>query len=111
MRDGPPVGVRVGTADKFQGQEAPVCQISMSASSTDEMARAMEFPFSINRVNIAVSGAKGLALVFGAPRLRAARCDTMERMRFVNTLNALPEWFSGGAGRSMERMTLKRQYR
>ena len=84
-----PAGIRVGTVDKFQGQEAPVCLVSMTASSVEESPRGMEFLFSLNRINVAVSRAKGLALVFGAPRLREAKCETVEQMRLVNTLCAL----------------------
>ncbi|GEC31701.1 nuclease [Sinorhizobium fredii USDA 205] len=89
LRDALRDGIRVGTVDKFQGQEAPVCLVSMTASSIEETSRGMEFLFSLNRINVAVSRAKGLALVFGAPRLREAKCDTVEQMRLVNTLHAL----------------------
>jgi uncharacterized protein len=81
--------IRVGTVDKFQGQEAPICIVSMTASSAEETARGMEFLLSLNRINVAVSRAKALALVFGAPRLREAKCETIEQMRLVNTLCAL----------------------
>lgn len=91
LRDALPEGIRVGTVDKFQGQEAPVCLVSMTASSAEETTRGMEFLFSLNRINVAVSRAKGLALVFGAPLLRAAKCETVEQMRLVNTLCALPD--------------------
>jgi len=90
LRDALPGKIRVGTVDKFQGQEAPVCLISMTASSTEETSRGMDFLFSLNRINVAVSRAKGLALVFGSQRLREARCDTVEQMRLVNTLCRLP---------------------
>lgn len=89
LRDALPENIRVGTVDKFQGQEAPVCLVSMTASSAEETPRGMDFLFSLNRINVAVSRAKGLALVFGAPRLREARCETVEQMRLVNTLCAL----------------------
>ena len=92
LRDAMPDGIRIGTVDKFQGQEAPVCLVSMTASSADETARGMDFLLSLNRINVAVSRAKGLALVFGAPRLREAKCETVEQMRLVNTLCALPEY-------------------
>jgi predicted RecB family nuclease len=92
LRDALPDGVRVGTVDKFQGQEAPVCLVSMTASSAEETPRGMDFLFSLNRINVAVSRAKGLALVFGAPRLREAKCETVEQMRLVNTLCALPKF-------------------
>ena len=85
-----PEAIRVGTVDKFQGQEAPACLVSMTASSAEETSRGMDFLFSLNRINVAVSRAKGLALVFGAPRLREAKCETVEQMRLVNTLCGLP---------------------
>jgi len=97
LRDALPDGIRVGTVDKFQGQEAPVCLVSMTASSAEETSRGMEFLFSLNRINVAVSRAKGLSLVFGAPRLREAKCETVVQMRLVNTLCTLqlaPEGFS-----------------
>ncbi|MBD9572756.1 TM0106 family RecB-like putative nuclease [Ensifer adhaerens] len=89
LLDALPAAIRVGTVDKFQGQEAPVCLVSMTASSVEDTPRGMDFLFSLNRINVAVSRAKGLALVFGAPRLREAKCDTVEQMRLVNTLCAL----------------------
>lgn len=89
LRDALPEAIRAGSVDKFQGQEAPICLVSMTASSADETLRGMEFLFSLNRINVAVSRAKGLALVFGAPRLREAKCETVEQMRLVNTLCAL----------------------
>jgi uncharacterized protein len=95
LREALPPDVRVGTVDKFQGQEAPVCLVSMTASSAEETARGMEFLFSLNRINVAVSRAKGLALAFGSPRLLEARCDTVEQMKLVNTLCALPQLTTG----------------
>jgi predicted RecB family nuclease len=89
LREALPNGIRIGTVDKFQGQEAPVCLVSMTASSAEETSRGMEFLFSLNRINVAVSRAKGLTLVFGSPRLREAKCDTVEQVRLVNTLCAL----------------------
>ena len=90
LQESLPATIRVGTVDKFQGQEAPVCLVSMTASSAEEMPRGMEFLFSLNRINVAVSRAKGLALVFGSPGLREAKCETVEQMQLVNTLCALP---------------------
>lgn len=89
LREALPPDIRVGTVDKFQGQEAPVCIVSMTASSAEETTLGMEFLLSLNRINVAVSRAKALALVFGAPRLREAKCETVEQMRLVNTLCAL----------------------
>ena len=96
LLDALPKNIRVGTVDKFQGQEAPICLVSMTASSADESARGLEFLLSLNRLNVAISRAKGLALVFGAPKLRATSCSTVEQMRLVNTLCALPYCHQGG---------------
>jgi predicted RecB family nuclease len=95
LRAALPDGIRVGTVDKFQGQEAPVCLVSMSASRADS-ARGMEFLLSLNRLNVAISRAKALTMVFGAPRLRETVCKTVEQMRLVNMLCALPEAISEG---------------
>jgi superfamily I DNA and/or RNA helicase len=58
--------------DKFQGQEAPVCLISMATSSADELPRNIEFLSSVNRRNVAISRAQALAVVFASPRLTTA---------------------------------------
>src|SRR5262249_31838061 len=52
-----PSEARVGTVDKLQGQEAPVCLLSMATSSGEELPRDIEFLFSVNRLNVAVSRA------------------------------------------------------
>jgi uncharacterized protein len=90
LRGALPERVRVGTVDRFQGQEAPVCLVSMTASAIEDVPRGMGFLFSLNRINVALSRAKALALVFASPRLLDARCSTVEEMRLVNTLCALP---------------------
>ena len=84
-----PPGIRVGTVDKFQGQEAPVCLVSMTASSGEEMPRGMEFLLSRERINVAVSRAKCLALVFTSPRLLDTTCTSVEQMALVNLFCAL----------------------
>jgi uncharacterized protein len=81
-----PAGARVGTVDKFQGQEAAVVIVSMTASSAEDVPRGMEFLYSRNRINVAVSRAKSLAIIVASPRLREARCSTLEQMALVNTL-------------------------
>ena len=80
-----PSGARVGTVDKFQGQEAPVVLISMATSSADNIPRNLEFLFSRNRLNVAISRALGLAVIFASPRLLEIPCSTIEQMRLVNT--------------------------
>ncbi|WP_292465365.1 AAA domain-containing protein [Mesorhizobium sp.] len=82
--------IRVGTVDKFQGQEAPVAIVSMTASSAEETSRGIEFLLSRERLNVAISRAKALSLVFFSPRLLQTACSTVEQIRLVNTLCALP---------------------
>jgi uncharacterized protein len=81
-----PAGARVGTVDKFQGQEAEVVLISMATSSGDELPRNIEFLFSKNRLNVAISRAKCLAVLVCSPDLLSIQCKTPEQMRLVNTL-------------------------
>jgi len=61
--------VRVGTVDKFQGQEAPVVIVSMAASAAGEVPRGMEFLLSRNRINVAVSRGQWRAVVVRSPEL------------------------------------------
>ncbi len=86
LRDTLPTDARVGTVDKFQGQEAEVVLISMTTSSEAELPRFMEFLFSKNRLNVAVSRAKSLAVLVANPALLAIKCSTPEQMGLVNTL-------------------------
>jgi uncharacterized protein len=62
-------GVRVGTVDKFQGQEAAVVIVSMACSAVAEAPRGMEFLLSRNRINVAVSRGQWRAVVIRAPEL------------------------------------------
>ena len=84
LRAALPERVRVGTVDKFQGQEAPVVFFSMATSSGDDLVRAIGFLFSRNRLNVAVSRAKALAVLVCSPKLLEIRCRTIEDMRLVN---------------------------
>ena len=83
--------VRVGTVDKFQGQEAPVSIFSTATSSPDELPRDMEFLYSGNRLNVAVSRARGLAVVVSSPDLLTVACRTAEQMKLVNAFCRLVE--------------------
>jgi predicted RecB family nuclease len=86
LRDLLPLNARVGTVDKFQGQEAELVLISMTTTSEAEMPRNMEFLYSKNRLNVAISRARSLAVVVASPGLLAIRCSTPEQMGLVNTL-------------------------
>lgn len=76
---------KVGTVDKFQGQEAPVVLISMVTSSAEDLPRNIEFLYSKNRLNVAVSRAQCLAIVVANPKLLEIPCSTIEQMKLVNT--------------------------
>jgi predicted RecB family nuclease len=86
-----PEAVRVGTVDKFQGQQAPVVFYSTASSSGSEIPRGLEFLFSRNRLNVAISRAQCLAYLVGSPKLLDVRCRTVEQMRLVNALCRLVE--------------------
>jgi predicted RecB family nuclease len=91
LRAALPDTVRVGTVDKFQGQEAPIVFYSTASSSGADLPRHLEFLFSRNRLNVAISRAQCLAIVVGSPRLLDIRCRTVEQMRMVNALCRLVE--------------------
>jgi uncharacterized protein len=84
-------GALVGTVDKFQGQEAPISIYSMATSSAEEAPRGMEFLYSLNRLNVAMSRARCIAVVVANPRLLLARCRTPRQMRLANALARLAE--------------------
>lgn len=81
-----PDGARVGTVDKFQGQQAPVVIFSMASSSGDDVSRGLRFLLSSNRLNVAISRAQALAVVVCAPALLNVRCERVEDMKLVNLL-------------------------
>ena len=87
-----PEGVRVGTVDKFQGQEAPIVFFSMATSSGEDVPRSLSFLFSRNRLNVAISRAQCLAVLVCSPRLLEARCPSIEEMQLVNALCRLVEY-------------------
>ena len=84
-------GFRIGTVDKFQGQEAPISIYSMATSSSDEAPRGMEFLYSLNRLNVATSRAQCLALVVASPELLRVRCRSPRQMRLANAMARLVE--------------------
>jgi uncharacterized protein len=86
LREALPPAVRIGTVDKFQGQQATVVFFSMASSSGEDVPRGIDFLFSRNRLNVAVSRARCLAYVVASPRLLETNCKTVEQMRLVNAL-------------------------
>jgi uncharacterized protein len=93
-----PDGARIGTVDKFQGQEAQVVLVSMSTSSGDDLPRGIEFLYSKNRLNVAISRAKCLALVVANPKLMSVHTSTPAQMALINTLCWVKDWSRGDQG-------------
>jgi superfamily I DNA and/or RNA helicase len=87
--------VPVGTVDKFQGREAAIVFYSMATSSAEDVPHSLEFLFSRNRLNVAVSRAMCLACVVASPRLLESRARTIEQMRLVNALCRFVEMAGG----------------
>jgi predicted RecB family nuclease len=83
--------MRIGTVDKFQGQEAPVVIYSLTTSSPEEAPRGMEFLYSLNRLNVATSRAMTAVIVVGNPRLFEPECRTPRQMQLANAFCAYRE--------------------
>ena len=79
-------GMRVGTVDKFQGQQAPVVIYSLTTSTSEDAPRGMEFLYSLNRLNVATSRAQTAVIVVGSPRLFEPDCRTPRQMQLANAL-------------------------
>ncbi len=79
-----PTQARVGTVDKFQGQEAPISLYSMTTSSPELAPRGIDFLYSRNRLNVATSRARCVAVVVAAPDLLRVRARTPAQMRLAN---------------------------
>lgn len=92
-------GARVGTVDKFQGQEAPISIYSMATSTPEEAPRGMEFLYSLNRLNVATSRAQCVAVVVASPDLVRVACHTPRQMQLANAFCRFVELAGpGGAG-------------
>ena len=79
-----PKGSRVGTVDKFQGQEAPVVIYSMATSTSQDAPRGMEFLYSGNRLNVATSRAQCVTVLVASPPLFDVQCKTPRQMELAN---------------------------
>ena len=91
LRERLPGGVEVGTVDKFQGREAPIVFFSMASSTGEAIPRGLEFLFSRNRLNVALSRARALAVLVCSPKLLETRCNKVDQMRLVNNVCRLAE--------------------
>jgi uncharacterized protein len=81
-----PDDAHVGTVDKFQGQQAAVVIYSMTTSTPEDAPRGMEFLYNLNRLNVAVSRARCVAVIVGNPALVQAECKTPRQIQLVNAL-------------------------
>ncbi len=86
--------------DKFQGQEAHVVIVSMCSSTLEDSPRGAEFLLEPNRLNVAVSRAKSLAVIVGNADLVAARCGTIREMELANLFCWLVAYSQSDAGSS-----------
>ena len=78
--------MKIGTVDKFQGQEEAVVIYSLTTSSPEDAPRGMEFLYSLNRLNVATSRAKTAVIVVGNPRLFEPECRNPRQMQLANAL-------------------------
>jgi len=79
-----PSVARVGTVDKFQGQEAPLSIYSLTTSSPELAPRGMDFLYSRNRLNVATSRARCVAVIVASPDLWRVQARTPAQMRLAN---------------------------
>ena len=84
--------MRIGTVDKFQGQEAPVVIYSLTTSSPEEAPRGMEFLYSLNRLNVATSRAMSEVIVVANPKLFEPECRLRDRCNSRMHCVAISKW-------------------
>jgi uncharacterized protein len=79
-----PEGARVGSVDRFQGQQAPVCILSLCSSFGEYGSRGLGFILDRNRINVAISRAQCIAIVVGDARIAGTPARSIEEMKLVN---------------------------
>jgi uncharacterized protein len=77
-------GARIGTVDKFQGQEAPLVIYSLATSTPADAPHGMEFLYSLNRLNVATSRARCVCVLVASPDLFEPECRTPRHMELAN---------------------------
>ena len=80
---------RIGTVDKFQGQEAPVAIHSLTASDGDSAPRGLDFLLDPNRLNVAISRAQCLSIVVGSPALATGISNSIQNVQRLSRLCSL----------------------
>lgn len=88
--------VRVGTVDKFQGQEAPISIVSMATSSGEDLPRGIEFLLEPNRLNVAISRAQWASFVLYSPELLNINPTSVEAVQrlgaFIGLIKSATIW-------------------
>lgn len=84
LKDALPPGAKVGSVDKFQGQEAPVCILSLCSSAGEYGSRGLGFILDKNRLNVAISRAKCLAVVVADPRIADTLPGSIDEMSLLS---------------------------
>jgi uncharacterized protein len=88
--------IRVGTVDKFQGQEAPISIVSMATSSGEDLPRGIEFLLEPNRLNVAISRAQWASFVLYSPELLNINPTSVEAVQrlgaFIGLIKSATIW-------------------
>jgi uncharacterized protein len=80
-----PLGItKVGTVDRFQGQEAPLVIYSCTSSSPGDAPRGLAFLYDPHRLNVASSRAQCVFVMVASPSLFLPEVRTPEQMRWAN---------------------------
>ena len=87
-----PEGSKIGTIDKFQGQEAPISIVSMTSTNSESLPRNIDFFFSRNRLNVAISRSQCLSIVIMNKELLETNCKKIEHIKLVNTFMGLEKY-------------------
>ena len=90
LADSSGAGVRVGTVDKFQGQEAAVVLVSLASSRVDS-GRGAGFVLSPNRLNVAVSRGQWQAVLVHSPLVARSVPQDVEEVLALSGFAGLVE--------------------
>jgi len=84
LQEALPSDARIGSVDKFQGQQATVVIVSMCSSFGEAGPRGLSFLLDKNRLNVALSRATTLAIVVGDPRIANSSARSVADVERIN---------------------------